>query len=123
MLLRRNDMNRREFTKALPVLAAAAIVVPTEILRSGAVAIAPAPVAAGGGRTIYWLAQWGDHTFHGEMKVGKETYCKLIHHSEDLCTWDVHDMLTEAMEKSESMRSDPSAPLVSIGVSCDPYET
>lgn len=114
------DMNRREFNKAMPLLTVAAFVTPAGILTSEAAAAGSAPASIGGGRTIYWIATMGQDSFEGKMTVPEETYDRLIHHSEDLCSGDVHEILAEAIDNSEPIRSDPSIEMMSFGVSTRP---
>lgn len=123
-------MNRREFNKAMPLLAAVVVATPTKILLHKSLILELSPMEAAMQsidlnnqvrmRTLYWVATIGHDSFEGQMTVDEETYDSLIHHSEDLCSGDVHDILEAEIEKSDPVRSDPLISEMMFGVSSRP---
>ena len=122
-------MNRREFNKALPVLAAAAVVVPAIILQQGSPIqeLSPMEVAMQSidlnnqirKRTIYWNATIGEHSFEGKMLVDDETYDSLINHPEELSGPDVGDILEDAINQSQPIQTNPGQNELSFGIGTD----
>jgi hypothetical protein len=122
-------MNRREFNKALPVLAAAAVIIPAEILQHGSPIRELSPMEAAmqsidlnnqaRKRTIYWNATIGENSFEGRMMVDEETYDQLINHSEELSGPDVGNILEDAIDQSQPIQTNPGQNELSFGIGTD----